>query len=115
MRSGRAATRRRSRRQQPNNQRHQNRRRQRVEAERQARERARQFVHLKRACRADPVRGRAHAQAPRAPIFEGLSLWDAACTGVLIHALAGDQAAQQGERGMLAGDLLSHLRQWVNP
>lgn len=48
-------------------------------------------------------------------VGQGLSLWDAACTGVLIHALAGDQAAQQGERGMLAGDLLSHLRQWVNP
>ncbi|TXH68957.1 MAG: NAD(P)H-hydrate dehydratase [Thiothrix sp.] len=46
---------------------------------------------------------------------QGLSLWDAACTGVLIHALAGDEAAKQGERGMLAGDLIHSLRNWVNP
>ncbi len=46
---------------------------------------------------------------------QGLSLWEAACAGVLIHALAGDKAAKQGERGMLASDLINNLREWVNP
>lgn len=35
--------------------------------------------------------------------------------GVLLHALAGDDAAQAGERGTVAGDLLPHLRAWANP
>jgi hydroxyethylthiazole kinase-like uncharacterized protein yjeF len=35
--------------------------------------------------------------------------------GVLLHALAGDAAAAGGERGMLAGDLLPHVRRWANP
>jgi len=39
----------------------------------------------------------------------------AACAGVLVHALAADDAAMRGERGMLAGDLLEALRPWVNP
>jgi ADP-dependent NAD(P)H-hydrate dehydratase / NAD(P)H-hydrate epimerase len=39
----------------------------------------------------------------------------AANAGVLLHALAGDEAAQAGERGMVAGDLLPHLRAWANP
>ncbi len=34
---------------------------------------------------------------------------------VLIHALAGDQAALSGERGTHAGELLPHIRQLVNP
>jgi NAD(P)H-hydrate epimerase len=34
--------------------------------------------------------------------------------GVLLHALAGDDAARDGERGTLAGDLLPHLRSWAN-
>ncbi|HET8697408.1 MAG TPA: NAD(P)H-hydrate dehydratase [Gammaproteobacteria bacterium] len=34
--------------------------------------------------------------------------------GVLLHALAGDDAARDGERGTLAGDLLPHLRRWAN-
>jgi NAD(P)H-hydrate epimerase len=42
-------------------------------------------------------------------------LGEAARIGVLIHALAGDSAAAQGERGMLASDLLPGLRRWVNP
>lgn len=46
---------------------------------------------------------------------QGLSLTEAACAGVLIHALAGDQAAQQGERGLIASDVLNHLREFVNP
>jgi NAD(P)H-hydrate epimerase len=35
--------------------------------------------------------------------------------GVLMHALAGDDAAADGERGMIASDLLPHLRRWSNP
>lgn len=48
-------------------------------------------------------------------VGQGLSLWEAAGAGVLIHALAGDATAKQGERGMLAGDLINSLRHWVNP
>lgn len=35
--------------------------------------------------------------------------------GVLLHALAGDAAAAQGQRGTLASDLMPHLRRWANP
>lgn len=39
----------------------------------------------------------------------------AARAAVLVHALAGDDAAARGERGLLAGDLLEAVRPWVNP
>ena len=39
----------------------------------------------------------------------------AACAGVLVHALAADDAARRGERGLAAGDLLDCLHGWVNP
>ena len=39
----------------------------------------------------------------------------AARAGVLLHALAGDEAASGGERGMVAGDLMPALRRWANP
>lgn len=40
----------------------------------------------------------------------------AADAAVLIHALAGDAAAAaQGERGLLATDLLQYVQQWANP
>ena len=39
----------------------------------------------------------------------------AARLGVLIHALAGDSAAQGGQRGLIAGDVIGELRGWVNP
>ena len=42
-------------------------------------------------------------------------LEQAARAGVLLHALAGDDAAKDGERGTLASDLLPHLRAWANP
>ncbi len=43
------------------------------------------------------------------------SLFDAACLGVILHGLAADKAAlEQGERGMLAMDLLPHIRHLVN-
>jgi NAD(P)H-hydrate epimerase len=45
---------------------------------------------------------------------QGLSLEDAATTGVEIHAQVGDLAALRGERGMLASDLLAELRHVVN-
>jgi NAD(P)H-hydrate epimerase len=35
--------------------------------------------------------------------------------GVLLHALAGDAAAADGERGTMASDLMPHLRRWANP
>ena len=38
-----------------------------------------------------------------------------AFAGVLLHALAGDSAAKDGERGLLASDLLPQLRAWANP
>ncbi len=48
-------------------------------------------------------------------LAQGMAPLDAACTGVLVHALAGDEAAREGERGMLAADLLPHLRRLLNP
>lgn len=39
----------------------------------------------------------------------------AARLGVLTHALAGDSAAQRGQRGLLASDLMPEIRRWVNP
>jgi ADP-dependent NAD(P)H-hydrate dehydratase / NAD(P)H-hydrate epimerase len=39
----------------------------------------------------------------------------AARVGVLVHALAGDSAAQRGQRGLLASDVIDELRGWVNP
>jgi ADP-dependent NAD(P)H-hydrate dehydratase / NAD(P)H-hydrate epimerase len=39
----------------------------------------------------------------------------AARVGVLVHALAGDSAAQAGQRGLLASDVIAELRARVNP
>lgn len=47
-------------------------------------------------------------------IAQGLSIWDAATLGVLLHAKAGDLAAREGMRGMVATDLLPYVRQLVN-
>jgi len=47
--------------------------------------------------------------AQRLPRFE------AACAGVWLHATAADRAAQAGERGLLASDLMPWLRRLVNP
>jgi NAD(P)H-hydrate epimerase len=46
---------------------------------------------------------------------QGLSAADAAAAGVLVHALAGDDAADEGQRGLAATDLLPFLRRRVNP
>ena len=48
-------------------------------------------------------------------LAQGLSLADAAKAGVEVHARAGDIAAEGGERGMLASDLLEAIRSVVNP
>lgn len=49
-------------------------------------------------------------------LAQGFSLADSARLGVCIHSLAADlQAKAQGERGMLASDLLDPIRQLVNP
>ncbi|HVI56118.1 MAG TPA: NAD(P)H-hydrate dehydratase [Luteibacter sp.] len=45
---------------------------------------------------------------------QGCDAYDAACLGVGLHARAGDVAARNGERGLLAGDLLEPLRRLVN-
>ncbi len=46
---------------------------------------------------------------------QGLSAFDAASSGALLHGLAGDAAAGEGERGLLPRDLLPHLRALANP
>lgn len=48
-------------------------------------------------------------------LAQGLTPRRAAETGVLVHALAGDGAAREGERGLVAGDLIAGIRAWVNP
>ncbi len=50
-----------------------------------------------------------------AMLAQGLSLFNAASAGVYLHATAADLAAENGERGLLASDLFSHLRTLVNP
>lgn len=47
-------------------------------------------------------------------IAQGLSIWDAARFGVVAHALAGDRAAGDAPRGMLASDLMLYLRAVLN-
>ena len=48
-------------------------------------------------------------------VAQGLTLEDAACAGVCVHASAGDAAAAGGERGLLASDLFEPLRALLNP
>lgn len=48
-------------------------------------------------------------------LVQGLSCFEAAATGVLVHALAADDAAcDGGERGLLASDLAGYARRRVN-
>ncbi|PCJ30415.1 MAG: bifunctional ADP-dependent NAD(P)H-hydrate dehydratase/NAD(P)H-hydrate epimerase [Gammaproteobacteria bacterium] len=48
-------------------------------------------------------------------LAQGFPLMDAACVGVTLHGMAGDKAAEQdGERGMLAMDLIPHIRHLAN-
>ncbi|MBD9479943.1 NAD(P)H-hydrate dehydratase [Pseudoxanthomonas sp. PXM02] len=46
---------------------------------------------------------------------QGLSAFDAASAGALLHSLAGDAAAWDGQRGLLPSDLFAHLRRLANP
>jgi hydroxyethylthiazole kinase-like uncharacterized protein yjeF len=48
-------------------------------------------------------------------LAQGLPRFEAATTGVWLHAVAADRAAGQGERGLLARDLFPWLRTLVNP
>jgi len=48
-------------------------------------------------------------------LAQGLPLGVALESAVLVHALAGDDAARDGERGMLASDLMPFIRARVNP
>ena len=48
-------------------------------------------------------------------LAQGHGIDEAAALGVLVHALAGDRAARQGERGLLPSDLIAELRSVVNP
>lgn len=45
---------------------------------------------------------------------QGLSPIQAAAAGVQLHAEAGDRAAEGGQRGVVAGDLIEQLRPLVN-
>lgn len=45
----------------------------------------------------------------------GLTAFDAASAGTLLHSSAGDAAATDGERGLLPSDLFQHLRRLANP
>lgn len=47
-------------------------------------------------------------------LAQQLPPWEAACLGVDLHARAGDVAARDGERGLLAGDLFTPLRLLTN-
>lgn len=46
---------------------------------------------------------------------QSADLFSAARAAVWVHAVAGDDAAHSGERGLLASDLLAHLVTHVNP
>ena len=47
-------------------------------------------------------------------IAQGNGLLEATKLGVLIHAIAGDRAAKSGQKGMLASDLIRHIRELMN-
>jgi ADP-dependent NAD(P)H-hydrate dehydratase / NAD(P)H-hydrate epimerase len=46
---------------------------------------------------------------------QGLEAFDAAACGALLHAVAGDSAAADGQRGLRASDLMPWLRRHANP
>lgn len=46
-------------------------------------------------------------------LAQGLDAYEAAQLGVSLHATAADHAAETGQRGLLASDLLPHLRELV--
>jgi NAD(P)H-hydrate epimerase len=46
---------------------------------------------------------------------QGLDGFDAASAGALLHAVAGDAAARDGERGLLPRDVIACVRRAANP
>ncbi len=48
-------------------------------------------------------------------VAQGVDIDRAAVMGVCLHSAAGDLAARQGERGMLASDLMPAIRRLINP
>lgn len=48
-------------------------------------------------------------------LAQGLTPMDAACVGVIAHARAGDRAAGERPRGLLASDLIDQVRAELNP
>lgn len=48
-------------------------------------------------------------------LAQGLDAWQAACMATSLHSRAGDRAAEAGQRGLLASDLLPHLRALLVP
>ncbi len=48
-------------------------------------------------------------------LAQGFGLEDAAAMGVCLHGAAADAASKEGERGLLAGDLMPRLRPLINP
>ena len=46
---------------------------------------------------------------------QGIDQETAAVVGVCVHAAAGDLAAESGQRGLLAHDLMPHIQRCVNP
>jgi len=47
-------------------------------------------------------------------LAQKIPLEPAAKMGVVVHAAAGDKASERGQRGMIASDLIEHLREFVN-
>ena len=48
-------------------------------------------------------------------VGQGLDIEDAAALGAIVHSLAADNiVARQGERGLLATELLSEIRKLIN-
>ncbi len=64
---------------------------------------------------ATPGMGDVLAGLVGALLAQGLPLFEAAALGVSLHARAGDMAAEQGQRGLLASDLWRPLRHLLNP
>lgn len=48
-------------------------------------------------------------------VAQHLTLLQAARLGVIVHATAGDKAAKNGERGLVASDLFQCIRECLNP
>ena len=48
-------------------------------------------------------------------LAQGLPVEMAAAVGVEVHSRAADKAAADGERGLMASDLMPYLRVAVNP